>query len=453
MKLFIHNQYQDPVEIEIAASAKVLDLKKIIATKINGLIAADLVLKFRTQTLNSDSATIQASGIQANSVVELTTLKSFNIFIKTEDNRIHELNVHFTNTAELIKKMLNRLLKIAVDEQRLLFNGSELKNGDILTEKNIIPGTTVNLMLIKLNLQLNIVQRSGQAERIVMPKNSTITQLKQLILAKYKVPPGYQILTYKGQALDNNDKTLADYNIEDLSEIHFRPNDIEIFIQCTTIGRDRITLRALPIDTIGQVKDKIEAQFKINKNAQKLIWNGQVLVDDAILSYEKIYGGSTLNLVVTVQSLKLKIQIGPEDKIQVDVQSTETVAQLKAKLLDKTKIPINQQILFVDNTKLEDGKMLMDYGLNENSDIALERKDSFEVLIESFTGRQITIRVHKDDRVSNIKEQIDRRLGISPDAQRLLYCAQELADDTLEAYQIDKRCTIHLVSRVNGGTI
>lgn len=449
MKLFIHNQYQSAVEIEIGATAKVIELKELISTKINGILPIDQVLKYGIKTL-SDSCTLQSYGLESNFVVKLTMKNTFEIYIKTKNNHIHELIVHHMNTVELVKKMLNRLLKIAVDQQLLLFNGKELQNEDILTEKFIKPGSTLNLIVSPLKLQLNIVERSGHVERIELSKNSTVAQLKQAILAKYNVPADYQTLKYNGKELDSKN-TLADYNIEDFSEIFYRPKDHEIFIQFASIGRKPLALRVLPIDTIAQVKDKIQAETKINKNVQQLIWGGKVLVDDAIVSCEHIQSGSTLSLVMNVQNLKLNIELGPHYKIPIEAQSTETVAQLKAKLLDATKIPIDQQILFVDNIKLDDRKMLVDYGLNDESDIAMERIDSFEILIEAFQGRQITIRVHKSDTVSTIRQQIDQRLGVKPSHQRLLYFGQELANDTLEAYRIEKRCTIHLVSRVKGG--
>jgi len=65
-----------------------------------------------------------------------------------------------------------------------------------------------------------------------------------------------------------------------------------------TLKRETFSLEVQPEDTVGSVKDKIEAQYKHQTSWQKLIFAGQILADDKPLSSYGIKENDFLVLMV-----------------------------------------------------------------------------------------------------------------------------------------------------------
>jgi len=72
--------------------------------------------------------------------------------------------------------------------------------------------------------------------------------------------------------------------------------------------------------------------------------------------------------------------------------------------------------------------------------------------VKMLTGKTVALRLLLSDTVSQLKEHIQRREGIPPDQQSLVFKGTRLEDDrTLESYDIRRDPTLHLVLRMRGG--
>ncbi len=75
-----------------------------------------------------------------------------------------------------------------------------------------------------------------------------------------------------------------------------------------------------------------------------------------------------------------------------------------------------------------------------------------QIFVKLPSGRTITITCEPCDTVLNIKNQIDDREAIKPEAQRLIYGGKQLQDElALSHYKIEKEATLTLVFRLTGG--
>ena len=443
MRLRVRQPSGEVVSVMAGKGDRVVVFKALIEVEL-GIPLQHQQVFFQGQSLENHM-TLNSYGIQDRSEVKLVVMVP--ITVKTLTGLTFPLEVATNESVHEVKRKIKKFTGISPEKQRLIYAGKPIDDNSSLDNYEIESGAKI-YVIRRLRFYNLKVRRSKSSKpiRLKVESSTTVRRVKKMIEALEGTPCRLQQLSLDRVCLEDR-KRMGHYHSLISSNcrlvLGIKPQ-YQVFLR--TLSGKTVVLQVRGGDTVRHMKSLIYEREGIPPDQQKLLSGGRPLRDGKRLRDCGIHSGSTLDLCLgLLGGIELFVRTLTGNPISLEVDTRDTIGDVKAKIQDKEGIPTECQILLFAGKQLKDR-----YRVKVGA--ILELRESSQIFLRTATGKVITLKVMKNASIYHVKAVIQEKEGIPKTQQQLMFNGRTLVDEqTLNRCGIQHKDTLDLIWLVEGG--
>lgn len=449
--VYVHTVKGKTHALCVEPSLTILSFKKAIEEQTGYQVHIQKLL-FNGRQLEDSLATLVSYGVQNWTKIILVPQAEpeggcSDIVIKTLSGKNIFVQAKLSDTVEEICLKIQKKEGMASEQQQLIYGGKVLDWGMRLDHYNIQHGSSLHVVCASAQRKVffRMPISPGDSKARVIPLavllSDPLENVSKKLAEKFELPADQQELLFKGIRLEK-DRSLGHYSVTSGSIINVRVKDNthsldtaipqDLFIR-TPIGKV-VSVKFLPSDTIRSIKEKVHTKMGLEPEMQVLLLAGNPLNDDATLSSYNISTESTFQLVLRPESnnpVQIFVRTVTGMTFAMDVNLSDSISDVKAKIQKLKGIPSNQQKLLTRGELLSDSSKLRDHNIETESTFYLTLMPAEDTLCLSVRTPEKTLelQIPHDSTVKAVKEEILAAEKVNVELQKLFLGNVELRDE------------------------
>ena len=307
--------------------------------------------------------------------INIHTGNSFNsIKNKSFDSKINMLDPSYINTNY---KDYKDFYKYGFND---MHNTTDIKN--ILNYDSFYNSNSINLNKLNPNDELQKFKSPNSATKFYHTNINYFKKGKSINNPNESIPMTYSKKTFDEnnknplKVKENNNNIKKVNNGLNKSKKKNKKKEIELN-NVIYIKNELSKMTMVPIDdymSIKQIKMRYCAKKCIPVEGKELYYRGKKLKDEKSLEFYNIQWESTLYIFNSPNKINVFIRSLSGKEFKIEANDYENILQIKLKIYEFENIPIDKQIVLLNNKILDDEKIIRDLNVDGNVHLIVRKK-------------------------------------------------------------------------------